>query len=114
MIISLNRDLSFAFCHSSPRHGLLHDSFKEGFLGLEGDFEHAGQLFVREVMFGVAGLRRENREGVEVALIFEVLGYEGVADLLDEGRIRFGLGGWFCVFELVDYLFAELELDVVD
>jgi hypothetical protein len=47
-------------------------------------------------------------------LILEILGNEGVADLLDEGGIRLGLGSWFGVFELVDYLFAELELDVVD
>lgn len=114
VVISLNRDLRFAFGHSPPGHGLLHDGLEERLLRLEGDFEHAGQLFVREVMFGVAGFRGENSEGVEVALIFEVLGYEGVADLLDEGGIGLRLGSGFCVFELVDYLFAELELDVVD
>ena len=114
VIIGLNGDLGFAFGHSSPGHGLLHDGLKERFLGLEGDFEHAGQLFVREVMFGVAGFGRENCEGVEVALVLEVLGDEGVANLLDEGGIGLGLGGWFGVFELVYYLFAQLELDVVD
>lgn len=51
---------------------------------------------------------------MEVALILEVLGYESVADLLDEGGIGFGLGSGFGAFELVYYLFAELKLDVVD
>lgn len=65
-------------------------------------------------MFGIAGFWRENGKRVEVVLILKVLCYESVANLLDKGGIGIGLGDGFGVFELVDYLFPELELDVVD